>query len=64
MPRVFTRVCLDDHELEDPNTGVKFTLIRGKVYTTSQLLPDNTVNVFTQYWFNAPAEWFAGEKPL
>ena len=62
--QTFKRVCVENYEIEDPDTHETFTVQRAKEYTTSAERPDGSLTVFSRYWVSVPARIFAGEIQL
>lgn len=57
--KTFNRICIEDYSVSDgENTA---TVERGKEYITSEE-EEGMVTVFTNFWFTAPVNVFAGEK--
>ena len=55
--KVFQRIATKDYSIEAQN-GDKLEIKKGNVYTTSKVLYDHTVIVFTRFWCHVPDDIF------
>ena len=60
--KVVKRICIQDWHVKAEN-GDRQDCKRGKEYTTSPLLDDGKVIVFSGFWVRAPADIFSGAIP-
>ncbi len=57
--KVFSRICIKDFAVTDGHDTA--SVQRGHEYTTSDEHDDQTVMVFTNFWFRVPVSNFGGE---